>query len=68
MLEHKQDLAPDQVRTILLATGKDLGPKGYDSLFGAGHADAYGVLMAEDSPLAQAVVPLRVSRASTGVR
>ncbi len=36
MLERKRDLTPDKVRGILLATAKDLGPKGRDIMFGAG--------------------------------
>ena len=52
MLERKSDLKPDKVRDILLATAKDLGPKGRDVMFGAGLADAYGALMAEAAPMA----------------
>src|SRR5674476_933010 len=47
MLERKGGLTPDKVRDILLATAKDLGPKGRDVMFGAGLADAYGALMAD---------------------
>ncbi len=46
MLERKGDLTPDNVRAILMATAKDLGPKGRDPMFGAGLVDAYGALMA----------------------
>ena len=53
MLERNGDLTPDKVRDILLATAKDLGPKGRDIMFGAGLADAYGALMAEDAPVAR---------------
>ncbi len=67
MLERKSDLAPDKVRDILLATAKDLGPKGRDIMFGAGLADAYGALMAEQTP-ATATLPRPVERASTGAR
>ena len=67
MLERKGDLTPDKVRDILLATAKDLGPKGRDIMFGAGLADAYGALMAEPTP-ATAATPLPVERASTGSR
>jgi subtilisin family serine protease len=67
MLERKSDLTPDQVRGILMATAKDLGPKGRDPLFGAGLADAYGALMAEEAP-AMASMPRPVERVSTGAR
>jgi subtilisin family serine protease len=67
MLERKSDLKPDKVRDILLATAKDLGPRGRDVMFGAGLADAYGALMAEEAPVA-AIVPRPVERVSTGAR
>ncbi len=67
MLDRQQDLGPDNVRDILLATAKDLGPKGRDVLFGAGLADAYGALMAEAAPTT-AAVPQPVERVSTGAR
>ena len=67
MLQRHPDLTPDRVRAILLATAKDLGPKGHDIMFGAGLVDAYGALTADGAPMAQAV-PLPVSRASAGVR
>ena len=66
MLQRKSDLAPDKVRDILLATAKDLGPKGRDIMFGAGLADAYGALMAEETPTAAA--PRPAERTSTGAR
>ena len=66
MLERKGGLTPDKVRGILLATAKDLGPKGRDIMFGAGLADAYGALMAEEAPVAAA--PRPVERVSTGAR
>jgi hypothetical protein len=40
MLAKNPQLGPDQVRTILTATARDLGPKGRDDQFGAGLADA----------------------------
>jgi subtilisin family serine protease len=40
ILERKPDLSPEDVRKILLATAKDLGPKGRDDQFGAGLIDA----------------------------
>ncbi len=67
MLERKNDLKPDKVRGILLATAKDLGPKGRDVMFGAGLADAYGALMAEAAPVT-AAMPRPVERASAGAR
>jgi subtilisin family serine protease len=66
MLERKSDLTPDKVRDILLATAKDLGPKGRDIMFGAGLADAYGALLAESTPMA--VAPRPVSRTRAGAR
>ena len=67
MLARKDDLRPDKVRDILLATAKDLGPKGRDVMFGAGLADAYAALMSEQAPMASAT-PARVERTSTGAR
>lgn len=67
MIERKGDLTPDRVRDILLATAKDLGPKGRDIMFGAGLADAYGALTADEAPKT-AAVPRPVERASTGAR
>jgi hypothetical protein len=66
MLQREPGLTPDKVCRVLLATARDLGAKGRDPLLGAGFADAYGVLMAEDGPVA-AAAPLPV-RASTGAR
>ena len=66
MLERRGGLTPDKVRDILLATAKDLGPKGRDIMFGAGLADAYGALMAEETPMA--AMPRPVERANTGAR
>jgi hypothetical protein len=67
MLERRNDLSPDKVRDILLATAKDLGPKGRDIMFGSGLADAYAALMAEAAPLTAAAPP-PVERVSTGAR
>jgi subtilisin family serine protease len=64
MIERKPGLTPDEARGILLATAKDLGAPGRDPLFGAGLADAYAALMAEDAPVAAATPPVeRVSGA-----
>ena len=69
MLERKGDLTPDKVRAILLATAKDLGPKGRDIMFGAGLADAYAAVMAEPAPApALAATPRPIERVSTGAR
>jgi len=67
MLARNGALTPDKVRDILLATAKDLGPKGRDPLFGAGLADAYGALVAEAEP-ATAAGPATIERVSTGAR
>ena len=53
MLERKGGLTPTKVRAILRATAKDLGPKGPDPLFGAGLADAYAALTAQEATHAQ---------------
>ncbi len=66
MLDRKSGLSPDKLRDILLATAKDLGPRGRDIMFGAGLVDAYGALMAEETPVA--ATPRPVERVSTGAR
>jgi subtilisin family serine protease len=64
MIERKPGLTPDQARGILLSTAKDIGAPGRDPMFGAGLADAYAALMAEDAPVAIATPPVeRVSGA-----
>ena len=71
MLERRGELTPREVRGILQATAKDIGPKGRDSMFGAGIVDAYAALSAQDAALASAVksgVKPPVERVSTGVR
>ena len=70
MLERRDDLTPAQVRGILQATAKDLGPKGKDAMFGAGLADALAALNAEAAPVAAAKPNgrPRIERVSTGVR
>jgi subtilisin family serine protease len=67
MLQHKGDLTPDKVRGILMQTARDLGPKGRDSMFGAGLADAYAAILAEDAPVAAARTR-HVKRAIAGRR
>jgi hypothetical protein len=67
ILQRKPKLTPEQVRGLLQATAKDLGPKGPDVMFGAGLADAYAAVTAEPAPLT-AAGPRPVERVSTGAR
>jgi subtilisin family serine protease len=46
MLERNPALKPDQVRSILMKTARDLGAPGRDDLFGAGEADAFAAVSA----------------------
>jgi subtilisin family serine protease len=46
MLAKNPQLGPEQVRTILTTTARDLGPKGRDDQFGAGLADAFKAVSA----------------------
>jgi subtilisin family serine protease len=46
MLAKNPRLTPDEVRAELVATARDLGPKGRDDMFGAGLADAYKAVVA----------------------
>jgi hypothetical protein len=66
MLQREPRLSPNKIRHILLETAKDLGPKGRDSLYGAGLADAFKAVTAE-GPVTAAVPPA-VERVSTGAR
>jgi subtilisin family serine protease len=45
VLERNPALKPEEVRTVLTKTARDLGAPGRDDLFGAGEADAYGAVM-----------------------
>jgi subtilisin family serine protease len=64
MIERKPGLTPDQARGVLMATAKDIGPPGRDPMFGAGLADAYAALVAQEAPVAAATPPVeRVSGA-----
>jgi subtilisin family serine protease len=65
MLQREPTLSPAKVRYLLMTTAIDLGPKGRDSQFGAGLADAYRALAKEKPPLAQA---RPVKRETTGQR
>jgi hypothetical protein len=66
MLQRKPRLTANKARAILMATARDLGPKGRDSAFGAGLADAYGAVMAEKPPPASAAP--QIEHVSTGAR
>jgi subtilisin family serine protease len=57
ILERRPDLRPDEVRRILTATARDLGPKGIDSRFGAGLVDAYRAIMSSRPETAQIAPP-----------
>jgi hypothetical protein len=46
MLERNPALKPDEVRTILMKTARDLGAVGRDDLFGAGEADGFAAVSA----------------------
>jgi hypothetical protein len=52
MLERNPALKPDEVRTILTTTARDLGPPGRDDLFGAGEADAFAAVSAVSNSIA----------------
>lgn len=46
VLERNHALKPNEVRTALTTTARDLGAPGPDELFGAGEADAYAAVQA----------------------
>ncbi len=46
ILERNPELKPEELRTILTKTARDLGAPGRDDLFGAGEADAYAAVSA----------------------
>jgi subtilisin family serine protease len=46
LLERNPALKPNDVRTILTSTARDLGAPGRDDLFGAGEADAFAAVTA----------------------
>jgi subtilisin family serine protease len=60
VLERNPALKPEEVRTVLTRTARDLGPPGRDDLFGAGEADAYAAVTAVQGgpvPVARATEP-----------
>jgi len=46
MLERNPALKPEELRSILMKTARDLGSPGRDDLFGAGEADAFAAVSA----------------------
>lgn len=55
MISRKPDISVADVRGALIATARDLGPKGRDDEFGAGEADAFAAVSAvAPAPLATA--------------
>jgi hypothetical protein len=69
VLERNPALKPEEVRTILTRTARDLGAPGRDDLFGAGEADAYAAVSAAAAPAPPvAVVPDRPAAEKVQVR
>ncbi|WP_454630228.1 S8 family serine peptidase [Bradyrhizobium cenepequi] len=50
VLERNPALKPNEVRSILTGTARDLGASGRDDLFGAGQADAFAAVSAVAAP------------------
>jgi hypothetical protein len=64
MLERNPALKPDELRTTLMKTARDLGAAGRDDLFGAGEADAYAAVSAiVAAPVAAVSEPLAAKSA-----
>ena len=55
MVSRNPEIKPDDVRSILMRTARDLGAPGRDDLFGAGEADAFGAVSAVAAALAPVV-------------
>jgi hypothetical protein len=62
MMERNPQLAPAEVRAILIKTARDLGAPGRDDLFGAGEADAYRAV----SAVLDAAVPVAAASPPDG--
>lgn len=61
MIERNSQLRPDEIRSILMTTARDLGAPGRDDLFGAGAADAFSAVSAvqgAQQPVATAPAPV----------
>jgi subtilisin family serine protease len=61
MIERNPQLRPNEIRSILMTTARDLGAPGRDDLFGAGAADAYSAVSAvqgAQQPVATAPAPV----------
>ena len=56
LLQHAPDLSPEQVRSILTRTARDLGKPGRDDVFGAGLVDAAAALSAVPEATASAAL------------
>jgi hypothetical protein len=59
LLERRPNLTPNQVRSVLQTTARDLGKPGRDSEYGAGLADAYRAVRSLQPAAADAVTSRR---------
>lgn len=59
ILSRYPDLAPEQMRTLLTRTARDLGTSGRDNRFGAGRIDAQAIIahLGREQPIAQILTP-----------
>ena len=62
VLERNPALKPNEVRTILTSTARDLGAPGRDDLFGAGETDAYAAVTAA---IGRSAVPVAAAPGAT---
>ena len=61
VIERNPGIAADEVKRVLEATAKDLGPRGKDDQFGAGRIDAYQAVVTLE-PQATAASPTSNSK------
>ncbi|HEY7302373.1 MAG TPA: S8 family serine peptidase [Xanthobacteraceae bacterium] len=61
LIELEPRLSPQALKRVLLATAKDLGPKGRDDQFGAGLVDAYRAAQAVSASAERSSPPTAVS-------